>query len=192
MTMQVDEKSDAIDIRLSHLSQLFDNIDPSPFREGRLTAGAEEYFLKRVEAQPKNQPVRIVIHLPAKEMTRSPPVDVAAALTEHFAACAAGESKRIREAIRTWRQAALIGFVMLSICLFLAWHISNNLPPRPMTRILQESFVILGWVSVWKPIETFLYELLPPGKRRRQHLLLRLSSADVVVSWSPFVGQNCG
>lgn len=183
--MRVEKTSDAIDdvidVRLSHLSQLFDSVDPSPFREGRLTAGAEEYFLRRVKAQPGNQPVRIVIHLPAKEMMRSPPFDIAAALTGHFAACAAGESKRIRESIRTWRQAALIGFVVLSICLFLAWQISDNLPPRPMTRILQESFVILGWVSVWKPIETFLYELLPPGKRRRQHLLLRLASAEVIV-----------
>ncbi|MFL7902826.1 hypothetical protein ACJ41P_16950 [Azospirillum argentinense] len=50
-----------------------------------------------------------------------------------------------------------------------------------MTRILQESFVILGWDSVWRSIETFLYELLPPDKRRREHLLHRLSSADVVV-----------
>lgn len=179
--MPVEKTSDAIDIRLSHLSQLFDDVDPSPFREGRLTADAEKYFLRRVKAQPGNQPVRIVIHLPAKDMTRSPPFDVAAALTGHFAACAAEESKRNRESIRTWRQAALIGFVVLSICLFLAWQISNHLPARPMTRILQESFVILGWVSVWKPIETFLYELLPPGNRRRQHLLLRLSSADVVV-----------
>lgn len=179
--MQVGSKGDAIDVRLSRLSQLFDSADPSPFREGTLTTGAEEYFLKRVKEQPEDRPVRIVIHLPAKEMTRCPPCDVAAALTGHFAACAAGEAKRIRESIRTWRQAALIGFVVLSVCLFLAWQISNNFPARPMTRILQESFVILGWVSVWKPIETFLYELLPPDKRRRQHLLLRLSSAEVVV-----------
>ncbi|PWC73737.1 hypothetical protein [Azospirillum sp. TSH58] len=183
MTMPMERENDAIDIRLSHLSQLFDSIDPSPFREGRLTADAEEYFLRRVGAQPRNQPVRIVIHLPAEEMTRSPPFDVAAALIGHFTACAAGEAKSIRESIRTWRQAALIGFVVLSICLFLAWQIANNLPARPATRILQESFVILGWVSVWKPIETFLYELLPPGKRRRQRLLLRLSSAEVVVRY---------
>ncbi|WP_175429836.1 hypothetical protein [Azospirillum argentinense] len=128
-----------------------------------------------------NQPVRIGIHLPAEEMTRCPPFDAAAALTGHFAARAIGEAKRNREPIRTWHQAAMIGFVVLSICLFLAWQTSNNFPARPMTRILQESFVILGWVSVWRPIETFLYKLLPPDKRRREHLLHRLSSVDVVV-----------
>ena len=181
MTMRAEKQSDAIDIRLRHLSQLFGSFEPSPFREGTLTRGAEEYFLRRVKEQPADQPVRIVIRLPEKEMTRCPPFDIAAALTGHFAACAAIEAKKIREAIRTWRQAALIGFAVLSVCLFLAWHISNNLPARPMTRILQESFVILGWVSVWKPIETFLYELLPSAKRRREHLLLRLSSAEIVV-----------
>ncbi len=179
--MPVEMTSDAIDVRLGHLSQLFDSVDPSPFRESSLTAGAEEYFLRRAKALPRDRPIRIVIHLPAEDRTRSPPFDVAAALTGHFAACAADESKNIREMIRTWRQAVLIGFVVLSVCLFLAWQISNNLPARPTTRILQESFVILGWVSVWKPIETFLYELLPPGKRHRQNLFLRLSSAEVTV-----------
>jgi hypothetical protein len=179
-TMRADDGG-GIDIRLRDLSQLFRSPDPSPFRDGNLTTDAEDYFLRRAKEQPEGKPVRIVIHLPAKDRMRHPSFDIADALTSHFAACAAAESKRMRESIRTWRQAALIGFAMLSICLFLAWQVSYNLPARPITRILQESFVILGWVSVWKPIETFLYELLPSGQRRRRHLLHRLLSAEVVV-----------
>lgn len=180
-TVRMDSANGVIDIQLRHLSQLFNSLDPSPFREGELTADAEEYLIRKARGQPQDRPVRIVIHLPADEAAGHSPSNIAAALTGHFAACAIVESKRFRESAQTWRQAALIGFAVLSICLFLAWHIAENLPPRPMTRILQESFVILGWVSIWKPIETFLYELLPPGKRNRKRLLHRLSTAEVVV-----------
>ncbi|WP_448204858.1 hypothetical protein [Azospirillum sp. sgz302134] len=180
-TARADRRSGGIEIRLCDLSQLFRSLDPSPFREGNLTADAEEYFLSKAKEQPEDRPVRIVIHLPHGTLSRGPSFDIAAALTGHFAACAAAEAKRRHESVRIWRQAALIGFVMLSVCLFLAWQISHHFPARPMTRILQESFVILGWVSVWKPIETFLYELLPSRQHQRRHRLLRLSSAEVLV-----------
>ncbi|QCG95359.1 hypothetical protein E6C67_15950 [Azospirillum sp. TSA2s] len=170
-----------IDIRLRHLSQLFDSLDPSPFREGALTKEAEVYLTKKVQDLPDEKPVRIVIHLPADDAMRRLQPDIAAAFTGHFAFCERIESKQFKEALRAWRQSALIGFAVLSICLFLAWQIAHNLPARPLTRILQESFVILGWVSVWKPIETALYELLPPAKRRRRRLLRRLATADVIL-----------
>jgi len=173
-----------IDIRLRSLSQLFASLDPSPFREGELTTDAEEYLIRKVNEFPDSQPVRVVIHLPAEDAVPRPPSDIAAALTSHFARCVAIETKKAREAFRAWRQGTAIGFVVLGICLFLAWHITNTFPSRPVTRIFQESFVILGWVAMWKPIETLLYELLPPARHRRRQVLQRLSNAEVVVARS--------
>ena len=83
------------------------------------------------------------------------------------------ESEDLRELFRYGRKALLIGFVTLSVCLFLAWYVSYNLPTRPVTRLMQESFVILGWVSMWRPIEIFLYDWLPLARRRK--LFQRLS-----------------
>lgn len=175
---------DGIVIRLRSLSQLFTSLDPSPFREGELTTDAEEYLIRKVSELPDSQPVRIVIHLPAEDAMPRPPSDISTALTGHFARCAAIEAKKAREAFRAWRQGTGIGFVVLATCLFLAWHITNTFPARPVTRIFQESFVILGWVAMWKPIETLLYDLLPPARHRRRHVLQRLSNAEVVVARS--------
>lgn len=169
----------AVEIRLSALAQLFDTLEPSPFREGSLAPQAESYFLQRVKDLPKDAPVRIVIHLPAAEAAPHPPFAIVAAMTGHFAAAAGAEAKKIREMFKIGRRAALIGFVSLSVCLFFAWHITNTFPARPLTRIVQESFVILGWVSMWKPIEIFLYDWLPLHRRRR--LLERLATAEIVV-----------
>ena len=168
-----------IEIRLRDLSQLFTDLDPSPFREGSLTTEAVEYLLLKAKELPEKQPVRIVIHLPAAEATERSAAGIAAAMTSHFASRANAESKKMSELFRAGRRAGLIGFATLATCLLLAWHVTENLPARPITRIVQESFVILGWVSIWKPLEMFLYEWLPPDRRRR--LFLRLAAAEIVV-----------
>jgi hypothetical protein len=168
-----------IEIRLRALAQLVNDRDPSPFREGSLVPEAEDYLLQKVKGLPKDAPVRIVIHLPAAEAAEHSAIELGAVVTEHFAARTRTETKAIRELFRIGRRAALIGFVTLSLCLFFAWHVTNTLPARPLTRIVQESFVILGWVSMWKPIEIFLYDWLPPSRRRR--LLDRLATATIIV-----------
>jgi hypothetical protein len=177
--MRAENSGGDIEIRLRDLSQLFTDLDPSPFREGSLTTEADKYLLLKTKELPENQPVRIVIHLPAAEAMERSAANIAAAMTSHFASCANAESKKISELFRAGRRAGLIGFVTLATCLLLAWHVTENLPARPITRIVQESFVILGWVSIWKPLEMFLYEWLPPDRRRR--LLLRLAAAEIVV-----------
>ena len=146
----------AIEIRLRELGQLFRTLDSEPFHEGILAPEAERYLLQRVKDLPKNQPVRIVLHLPAAEAARRPPSEIAAALASHFADRAAAESKEIRELFRNGRRVAAIAFAIWSFCLFLAWHIINIFPARPLTHIVQQSFVMLGWVSMWKPIEILL------------------------------------
>jgi hypothetical protein len=120
-----------------------------------------------------------VIDLPRGAAKPESTLDVGTTLTGHFRGRAIVGSEDIRELFRNGRKALLIGFLTLSACLFLAWHFSYNLPARPLTRLMQESFVILGWVSMWKLIEIFLYEWLPLARRKK--LFVRLSHAAVTV-----------
>jgi hypothetical protein len=178
-TMRRETADSVIEIRLRELGQLFNTFEPSPFHEGILAPDAETYLLQRVKDLPKNQPVRIVLHLPAAEAAQHSSADIAAALASHFGDRAIAESKEIRELFRNGRRAAAIAFVIWSFCLFFAWHIPNIFPSRPATHIVQQSFVFLGWVSMWKPFEIFLYDWLSPS--RRQHLFERLAAAEVNV-----------
>ena len=44
-----------------------------------------------------------------------------------------------------------------------------------MTRVLQESLLIGGWVAMWRPLEIFLYDWWPiVGQRRVYELLSRI------------------
>jgi hypothetical protein len=43
--------------------------------------------------------------------------------------------------------------------------------------LVEESFLILGWVANWRPLEIFLYDWWPLARRR--DLYRRLSAAPV-------------
>jgi len=64
-----------------------------------------------------------------------------------------------------------IGVAVLGGCLFVAWRLSES-AGGPFGRVLQESFVIVGWVVIWLPM------------LRRRTLYRRLAAAKVVVNRS--------
>jgi hypothetical protein len=177
--MQTSEKSDSqmspergvIELRVRDLSDLLE-ASPPPFRGAVLTPDAENYIVREAKQVPAQQPIRLLI-----KSTEPLGLDPGPVIAAHFREAAEIESQNISELFRSGRKALLIGLLILSLCLFLAWYFTYHVTQRPMTRLIQESFVILGWVSMWKPIEIFLYEWLPLARRRR--LFLRISSANV-------------
>ena len=170
-----------ITVPLRDVAQLLDP-NPAPFRQGILTPEAEDYILRAAKRLPGNEPIRIVVDLPGGTEPYAP-ADIADKISGHFRSAADEETRDVRELFRYGRKALLIGVLTLSACLFLAWYFYEKLPQRPITRLMQESFVILGWVSMWRPIEIFLYDWLPHVRRRK--LFDRLSKATVVVEGGP-------
>ena len=66
---------------------------------------------------------------------------------------------------------------------FVAAHFAGGfLIEAPFKRLVEESFLILGWVANWRPLEIFLYDWWPIARRR--DLYLRLSEA--VVETKPY------
>ena len=47
-----------IDLRIGNLGQLFESMDPSPFREKALDDKAARYLLDSVREQPRDAPLR--------------------------------------------------------------------------------------------------------------------------------------
>jgi hypothetical protein len=165
------EERGVIELQLRDLSDLVE-ANASPLRSGALTSDAETYIVRKAKLVPTHQPIHLIINS-AKPLDR----DVGPIITDHFRAAVRIQSEAMGELFRNGRKALLIGLLTLGLCLFLAWYFTYHVPQRPITRLIQESFVILGWVSMWKPIEVFLYEWLPLARRRS--LFQRLSSANV-------------
>ncbi len=85
----------------------------------------------------------------------------------------------MRELFKTGRLSLAVGLSILSLCLVLGWLLLRKLDASPVSHILQESFLIFGWVAIWKPSDIFLYAW-PPIARRRA-LFRRLAAADVAL-----------
>ncbi|MFA6966186.1 hypothetical protein [Bosea sp. (in: a-proteobacteria)] len=173
-----------IELRLASSAQLFNTLDPFPFREGDIDADAERYIVEWAQDLPKDAALAIIVHLPGADDPARPRPDLSVALTGWFAAKARAESHALRALFRDGRLAFLIGFAGLAVCLFLSFLLTQR-SEGPFARVVQESLVIIGWVVIWRPAEMFLYDWLPLLRRKR--LYQRLAQATVTVRM-----ETCG
>ena len=171
-------KNQTIVLRLRGFSDLL-IADPSPLSQGIITPEAETYIIKKAKQLSVSQPIHLVVELPGAKMKSEDEAKVGETIKSHFRNAAKIEAVEIRELLRNGYKALMMGLLVLSTCLVLAWFFAEKLSERPIPRLLQESFVILGWVSMWRPIEIFLYEWLP--LLRRKNLFLRLSDAVIKI-----------
>jgi hypothetical protein len=173
--------SNVIELRLRDVAQLFNTLDPFPFRERDIAPAAEEYIVDWAEDLPRDRPIRIVIHLqtPTAAHTQS---DIRDAICGWFAGRAKSETNAMRTLFHDGRLALGIGVVLLAGCMSVAWFLTQRYSGG-FARLIQESFIIVGWVVIWRPAEMFLYDWVP--MLRRRNLFRRLAVADVGVVTDP-------
>lgn len=164
-----------IQLRLHELRQLFNTIDPSPFRERDLDPDCEEFILSWARELPRDRPLRIEIHVDRERPAPQLWDDVVAAVHAHFAREAGLQDLRRRRILREGRLALAIGLPSLVLCMGAATLMGSS--HGAFGSILRESLVIAGWVLMWHPLELLLYGPWPVIRERR--LLERLSTAAV-------------
>ena len=177
--MRLSSAPNAIQIKVDEVSQLFNTLDPFPFRERDLDKDAEDFILGWARELPKHHPIEIVIHVPAAEKQMVSPEQVAEALNRYFAYRAEAASLDLKGLFRIGRLSLLIGLSVLAACLLLSQFVIKLIGEGEIGRYLNEGLIILGWVANWKPIEIFLYEWWPLAQRRS--LYRRLGQAKVEV-----------
>lgn len=175
-----DTEDGTIKLRLDALSQLFQAFDPAPTHRRRLAPEVSGYIVESAEALAIGVDFRLVFHLPAAEADAMPASVLTEAVHAHFRAQAELERGRKHELFRSGRQALAIGAAVLAICLFASWLLESAGHDSAVFHLAQESFVILGWVIVWRPAEIFLYDWMPIRKQRK--LFKRLARAQVVIA----------
>ena len=168
-----------IALRLRSVAQFFNTMDPSPFRDSDLAPEAEAYICDAAQDLPHKAPIAIEIHLPPAEAAGPAATDLPGAVSAYFSRRARDEANEIRALFRSGRRALAIGLLVLSVCMGLALAATTLLADNGVSQIVHESFVIIGWVAIWRPAEIFLYDWLPISKRRT--LFRRLAQARVTV-----------
>lgn len=166
-----------IELRVEDARQLFDTLDPFPFHERDIDAGAENYIVGWARELPADRPLKIVLHLPAAKVEDHLARELGGAFARFFLYRAERATMDLKELFRVGRASLALGITALVISVLAAQQVHGLVASPSLARSLEEGFVILGWVANWRPLEIFLYDWVPIVRRRA--LYRRLAAARV-------------
>jgi len=168
---------DTIEVRVDDIAQLFDTLDPYPFPERDLNRDAEEFILGWARELTSHRPITIVVHHPDTVQQRCAFQALQLAMAKYFTARSQSIQRDLNELFRVGRYSLVVGITTLLGCLLL-WQLTPRLfVSAPLAPLVQESFLILGWVANWRPLEIFLYDWWPIIRKR--NLYRRLAAAGI-------------
>ncbi len=154
-----------IEIKLSNVMQLFNSLDPSPFREKDLDDSAEAYIVDTVREFPLKTPLRLVVYLPSDELTKAQTRALDQAVHHYFRYRAEVAQRQLRQTLKQGRVSLLIGLSFLFFCVTVG-EVVAALGDGTFHHIVEEGLLISGWVAMWRPIQIFLYDWWPIVKTR--------------------------
>jgi len=172
-----DASGSVLELRLGDLQQLFDSLDPAPFRERDLDPKAVDYIVDWAQEQPSRARLALVVHLGQRLDTAAATLDDA--VHEYFRRRAVAARRRLRKLFRTGRISLTIGLTALLFAIVVGEYVGGLFSKSGYGRLVEESLVIGGWVALWHPMGIFLYDWWPIGAEAR--LYDRLSTMDVSV-----------
>ena len=175
--MTSDERRNLIEVRVEKAAQLFHTLDPFPFRERDLDQDVEDYIVGWARELPRSDPISIVVYLSDIEFKAGAGSYVGEAFGRYFTNRSVAVQHDLNELFRIGRKSLAIGIAILIGCLASAHMVAGYLSDASLKNIVGESFLILGWVANWRPLEIFLYDWWPVAQRQR--LYHRLAGAPV-------------
>jgi hypothetical protein len=168
-----------IEIHVSELGQIFNSLDPTPFRKRDLDPDAEEFIAGWAREIPGDKPLGLLIHTDNQAAAQDAEDTVRHAVRDYFAQRATVTRQRLRLLFRRGRTSLLIGLICLAASVLGGDVVEGALRATRFGGIARESLLIGGWVAMWRPLEVFLYDWWPI--RAEARLFDRLSDMTVRV-----------
>jgi len=150
-----------LQLYLGELRQLFDSLDPAPFRERDLDPKAAEYIVDSAREAPAGAALALQVQLGREPASAAAAALLRDAVREYFERRAASRRRELRLLFRRGRLSLLIGVVFMAVAIAFAQWLGELTEPVGYARLVSESLIIGGWVALWVPMEIFLYEWWP-------------------------------
>jgi len=170
-----------IEVRVGELKQLFNAMDPSPFREKDLDPRAEEFIVDWAREAAPDATLGMLVHLDRAPGPDREAAALADAVRDYFRLRAVVTRRRLRRLLRVGRTSLLIGLVFLAASIAIGDLVAAALGGRRIGEVLRESLLIGGWVAMWRPLEVFLYDWWPV--RAEARLYDRLGAMPVRIAY---------
>jgi hypothetical protein len=181
-------KCAVIEVHVGELKQLFDAIDPSPFRDRDLDPKAEEFIVGWAKDLPRDSSLALVVDLDREAGLPDEAAVLRDAIHEFFTHRAETYRRRLRELLRVGRTSLMIGLLALAAAIAMGDFVATLLKGSRIGEILRESLTIGGWVSMWRPLEVFLYDWWPI--RNEARLSDRLAAMPMRIRYANATGPE--
>jgi hypothetical protein len=167
-----------IEVHVGELKQLYNCMDPAPFRERDLDPKAEAFIVDSARELRRDAPLALIVRVSREAPGPEEVGALRQAVRDYFTHGAAATRAELRQLFRTGRWALLIGLVFVGVAILIG-DLLAALGSTHSSRFLKDSLVIGAWVALWWPMEIFLYEWWPILGEAR--LYDRLSTMQVEV-----------
>ncbi|HEY4382007.1 MAG TPA: hypothetical protein VGN01_16790 [Acidobacteriaceae bacterium] len=174
-------KCAVIRVHVAELRQLFNSIDPSPFRSRDLDPDAEEFIVGWAKDFGRTQRLALVVSIDRAAGLPDEAAVLREAIHEFFRQRALGYRRRLRELLRVGRTSLMIGLVVLALAVAAGNFVVDWKKSGDAGQILREVLIVGGWVSMWRPLEIFLYDWWPIREEAR--LSDRLAAMPVRIEY---------
>ena len=175
--------SAVLDLHLGEMRQLFNAMDPAPFRERDLDPNAEDYIVGWGRETRSGEPLALVVRLSREPSTGESAGMLRDAVHAYFRQRAEATRRQLRQLFRVGRISLLIGLAFLAAAIVTGEFVTGLVGKASYGGIIEEGFVIGGWVALWRPLEIFLYDWWPI--RAQAKLFDRLGEMDVRLLGTP-------
>ena len=154
-----------IEVRVAELRQLFNAIDPSPFRDRDLDPRAEEFIVGWARDAPGDARLALVVHLERSAGQAGEAPLLGESVHQYFKLRAIDARRRLRELFRRGRISLVIALLFLGASIAVGDALAGFLRDTHVAEIIREGLLIVGWVAMWRPLEVFLYDWWPIERR---------------------------
>lgn len=146
---------------VAELRQLFDSMDPAPFRERDLDPKAAEYIVDSAREASAGAALALQVQLGREPVDEATVTMLRDSVHEYFERRAASKRRELSRLFRTGRQSLAIGVAFLAGAIALANWLGSLISHEGYAWLVSESLIIGGWVALWRPMEIFLYDWWP-------------------------------
>lgn len=167
---------------LTDIHNFFEAPSLDPFRGDSIDESGIGQLMDTMKARPRAAPPleRIVLHLPAGQITPDLPQRLKAAIATYCDVQKRLSRQKVRETRIEGQRALRIGFIAWAVCLLLSTLSEQILSHYTLQgRLFGEGFLIAGWVSLWRPAELLLYDWWPYAREMKLYERIKAMAVEI-------------
>jgi hypothetical protein len=166
-----------VTVPLKQIGELFKATEYDPFDEDTGGETGIETIIETLKGQQLNFTTRATIILPPEAIRPGLEAEVRAAITRHCRWSIETNQREIDASRWAGIKGLQSGLFFLASCLLISSALQTVMViPEFLRTFASEGLAIAGWVSLWHPVEAFLYDWWPAARQNEmyRHMIERM------------------